>query len=103
MNNFLSAIYFLLEDAIQKKDHAAVSPLYKGIDLIGPYAISIVGMLSLFYGIFLGVKYAKSETADQKANAQKTLINFIIGAVVVMVLISVLYAIREPLSNWITE
>lgn len=102
MNKFLSAIYFLL-DAVQKQDHAAVSPLYKGIDLIGPYAISVVGVLSLFYGIFLGVKYAKSETADQKANAQKTLINFVIGAVVVMVLISVLYAIREPLSNWITE
>ena len=102
MNNVLSTIYFLL-DAMQKKDHAAVSPLYKGIDLIGPYAISIVGMLSLFYGVFLGVKYAKSETADQKANAQKTLINFAIGAVVVMVLISVLYAIREPLSAWITS
>ncbi len=102
MNNFLSAVYFLLEE-VQKKDHAAVSPLYKGIDVVGPYAISVVGMLSLFYGIFLGVKYAKSETADQKANAQKTLINFVIGAVVVIVLISVLYAIREPLSNWITE
>ena len=102
MDKILSSIYFIL-DAVQSQDHAAVSPLYKGIDLIGPYAISIVGVLSLFYGIFLGVKYAKSETADQKANAQKTLINFVIGAVVVMVLISVLYAIRVPLSNWITE
>ena len=102
MDKILSSIYFIL-DAVQKQDHAAVSPLYKGIDLIGPYAISIIGVLSLFYGVFLGVKYAKSETADQKANAQKTLINFVIGAVVVMVLISVLYAIREPLSNWITE
>lgn len=102
MDKILSSIFFML-DAVQKQDHAAVSPLYKGIDLIGPYAISIIGMLSLFYGVFLGVKYAKSETADQKANAQKTLINFVIGAVVVMVLISVLYAIREPLSNWITE
>ena len=102
MDKILSSIYFIL-DAVQKQDHAAVSPLYKGIDLIGPYAISILGVLSLFYGVFLGVKYAKSETADQKANAQKTLINFVIGAVVVMVLISVLYAIREPLSNWITE
>ena len=99
MNKFLSTIYFLLATG----DHAAVSPLYKGIDLIGPYAISIVGMLSLFYGIFLGVKYAKSESADQKANAQKTLINFVIGAVVVFVLISVLYAIRGPLSQWITS
>lgn len=90
-------IWFLLEAV----DSPAVRPLYQGIDLIGPYAISVVGVLSLFYGIFLGVKYAKAETADQKANAQKTLVNFCIGAVTVIVLISVLYAIRVPLSNWI--
>lgn len=80
-----------------------LNPIYEGITLIGPYAISLVLVLSIFYGIFLGVKYAKAQDESEKANAQKTLVNFIIGAVVVLVLISVLYAIRAPLAEWINN
>ena len=80
-----------------------VSPIYGGLTLVGPYAIGVVVALSVFYGIFLGVKYAKAENEADKLNAQKTLVNFIIGAVVVVILISVLYAIREPLGRWIDE
>lgn len=78
-------------------------PLYEGIGLIGPIALTVVGMLTLFYGLFLGVKYAKCEDATQKANIQKTLVNFCIGAVTVWVLIAVLIAVREPLSKLIKE
>ncbi len=76
-------------------------PLYNGITVVGPYAISVVAGLSLIYSVFLGVKYAKCEQADEKANVQKTLINFIIGAVTIVVLISILYAIRGPLTDMI--
>ena len=100
--NALNMIFMLEVDDVTAND-AVTSPLYDGIGLIGPYAISIVAMLSLFYGIFLGVKYAKAEDATQKANLQKTLINFIIGAVTVLVLISVVYAIRGPLVQWMSE
>ena len=78
-----------------------ISPIYGGLTLIGPYAIGVVLALSIFYGIFLGVKYAKAENEADKLNAQKTLVNFLIGAVVVLILISVLYAIRKPLGEWI--
>lgn len=78
-----------------------INPIYEGLTLIGPYAIGVVLLLSLFYGIFLAVKYAKCTTAEERANAQKTLINFIIGAVIVVVLIVVLYAIRGPLADFI--
>ena len=80
-----------------------LNPIYGGLSLVGPYAIGVVLALSIFYGIFLGVKYAKAENEADKLNAQKTLINFIIGAVVVVILLSVLYAIREPLGRWIDE
>lgn len=76
-------------------------PLYEGISTVGPIAMAVVMVLSIFYGIFLGVKYAKCEDAAQKANVQKTLVNFIIGAVTIWILIAVLYAIRGPLTNWI--
>lgn len=96
MVSFLSSLKSVLLDG-----NEVVSPLYEGISMVGPYAISIVGVLSLFYGIFLGVKYAQCDDAAQKANLQKTLVNFVIGAVIVLTLISVLYAIREPLARWI--
>ncbi len=79
------------------------NPLYEGIALVGPIALTVVGMLALFYGIFLGVKYAKCEDAAQKANMQKTLVNFWIGAVVIWILIAVLAAIRQPLNAWISR
>lgn len=78
-----------------------LNPVYEGITMIGPYAIGVVATLSIFYGIFLSVKYAKAQSEDERANAQKTLVNFIIGAVIVLVLICVLYAIRGPLADFI--
>ena len=82
---------------------AVLNPIYEGLTLIGPTALSVVMVLSIFYGIFLGVKYAQAEDEATKANMQKTLINFIIGAVSVWILLAVLYAIREPLGRWITS
>ena len=97
LNLMLNMISFLSEN------NSAVDPLYEGITLVGPYALGVIITLSLFYGIFLGVKYAKAQTVDEKANMQKTIVNFAIGAVVVIVLISVLYAIRGPLVSWINS
>lgn len=79
-----------------------LNPIYEGLSLVGPYALSVVAVLSIFYGIFLGVKYAQAEDEATKANMQKTLINFIIGAATVWILLAVLYAIRNPLGDWIT-
>lgn len=78
-----------------------VSPLYDGISLVGPYAISVCLLLSVFWGIFLGVKYAKAEDPGEKDNLHKVLVNFCIGAITVIVLIAIIYAIREPLARFI--
>ena len=82
---------------------SVLGPIYGALTLVGPYVLSVVAVLAIFYGIFLGVKYAKAEDEATKANMQKTLINFIIGAVVVWILLAVLYAVRAPLSAWIDE
>ena len=78
-----------------------VSTLYDGISLVGPYAISVCLLLSVFWGIFLGVKYAKAEDPGEKDNLHKVLVNFCIGAITVIVLIAIIYAIREPLARFI--
>ena len=97
MVKFLSHIKSLL---LAEGDDV-ISPLYDGISLIGPYAIAVCLTLSIFWGVFLGVKYAKAEDPGEKENLHKVLINFCIGAVTVLILISVVYAIREPLARYI--
>ena len=96
MNNILALLPLIAGSGENVTD-----PLYNGITVVGPVALSIVLALSMIYGIFLGVKYSKCEEASEKANVQKTLVNFIIGAVTVVILISVIYAIRGPLTAWI--
>lgn len=96
MNKFLSFFKSFLCDGDD-----VVSPLYDGITLIGPYAISVCLVLSIFWGIFLGVKYAKAEDPSEKDNLHKILVNFCIGAITVIILIAIIYAIRGPLAKFI--
>ena len=77
--------------------NSAVSPIYSAIDTIGPYAMGVVGLLTIIYGLILGIRLAKSEDAEERKKVQKTLINFIIGALSVLILLVILYAIRDHL------
>lgn len=95
-NSFLNSILYFLADGEE-----VISPLYDGISLIGPYAIAVCLTLSVFWGVFLGVKYAKAEDASEKEKLHKILVNFCIGAITVLFLICIIYAIREPLANFI--
>ena len=97
MNRFLS----LIKSFLLSEGDDVVSPLYDGITWIGPYAIAVCLTLSIFWGVFLGVKYAKAEDPGEKENLHKVLVNFCIGAVTVLILIAVIYAIREPLARYI--
>ena len=90
-----------IRNYILAEGEEVVSPLYDGITLIGPYAISVCALLSIFWGIFLGVKYAKAEDPGEKENLHKVLVNFCIGAVTVIALIAIIYAIRKPLVAFI--
>lgn len=75
----------------------ATTPIYQAVTLLGPYVLGVCALLSLIYGIILGVKLAKSEDAEERKKVQKTLINFVIGAISVLLLLTILYAIREYL------
>ena len=75
--------------------NSPTSPIYNAITLIGPYALGVVAMLTMIYGIVLGVKFAKAEDKEQRKALQKTLINFLIGAISIFILLAILYAIRD--------
>lgn len=97
MSLFLSKIWSF----VAGEGEEVISPLYDGISLVGPYAISVCLVLSILWGIFLGVKYAKAEDPGERENLHKVLVNFVIGAVSVLILISIIYAIRAPLAAWL--
>lgn len=96
--NYLMNLFSLI---LAGSGDGVLNPVYSGLSIVGPYALGIVTTLSLFYGVYLGVKYAKAKDETEKQGAQKTLINFIIGAGIVIILIGVLYAIRGPLAAMI--
>lgn len=83
-----------------ENESAVTAPLYKFVVELGPYVLGVLLVLSIFYSIILGVQYAKSESNDERKAAQKKLISFVIGAVVIGLLIAILLAIRAPLSEW---
>ncbi|MBO4570153.1 MAG: hypothetical protein J5689_02945 [Clostridia bacterium] len=97
--NFLFNIFFL-DGADVPQDSTVTAPLYKFIDQVGPYAIGVVSMLSIILVIIFGVRYSKAEETKDRQAAQKQLISFVIGAVVILLLLVILYAIRQPLSDW---
>lgn len=82
---------------------SSLDPIYQALSTIGPYAISVVLICTILYGIIFGVKFAKAEGNEDKAKLQKALINGLIGFITVLILIIILYAIRGPLSEWMNS
>ena len=104
MNNLITVLTNIICSGESNTQGAnATDPLYRAISTIGPYAMGVVLVLGLIYAIILGVKYSKSESADEQKAIQKAIINGITGFVVVFILIAILYAIRGPLVNWMNS
>lgn len=82
---------------------SSLDPIYSAITTIGPYAMAVVLLCGIIYGVIFGVKFAKCESSEDKSKLQKALVNGIIGFVTVLLLIIILYAIREPLANWMNS
>ena len=82
---------------------ASLDPIYKALSTIGPYAISVLLVCTIIYGIIFGVKFAKAEGSEDRAKLQKALVNGLIGFISIVVLVSILYAIRGPLSEWMNS
>lgn len=100
MTNFMYNAFNVVSLLGKTTGENATDPIYKALSTIGPYAISVTLILGILYGVILGVKFAKAESADERSKLQKVLINGIVGFVVVLVLIIILYAIRGPIVDW---
>ena len=70
-------------------------------DILGPILI-VIGAAAALYAIYLGVMYAKAEDANKRKEVQGRLIGAAIGVVIILVGISLCYAVNwETLvTNW---
>ena len=77
MKNFLLDTYSDLSGVA-----TGISGLVKSI--LGP-VLTVIGVAAVLYAIYLGVMYAKAESADKRKEVQGRLIGACIGAVIIIV------------------
>lgn len=91
MKNLLLGMSMLLETSKRLTETASkVNEVLESI--VGP-CLSVLGLFAVIYVIFLGVQYAKSESDEKRAENKKRMINTLIGAIVLILLITLCYAI----------
>ena len=85
MRNFL-----MYQDALN-----GAATAFKNImrDILGPVLI-VVGAAAAMYTIYLGILYAKAEDANKRKEVQGRLIGAAIGVVIILVGITLVYAIE---------
>ena len=70
-------------------------------NLMGPILI-VVGAAAAVYAIYLGVMYAKAEDANKRKEVQGRLIGAVIGVVIIVVGVTLCYAIdwQNIVTSW---
>ena len=59
------------------------------VNIVLPVLMSFLLVVGLFYGIQLGVKYAKAEDDEAKKQAKGQLINVIVGVLIAIIFVAV--------------
>ena len=69
---------------------------FKGvIGVVMPLLLAVVLLVGIFYGVSLGLKFAKAEDTDARDKAKGQLINLVIGVVVAAVIIAICWILAS--------
>ena len=63
------------------------------VNIVLPVLMTVLLVVGMFYGITIGVKYAKAEEDDEKKKAKGQLINVIVGVLIAIVFVAVIQII----------
>ena len=87
-----------LLDAAEYKDLAGIADGINSMikKILGPVLI-VIGVMAVCYAIYLGVMYAKAEDSNKRKEVQGRLIGALIGAVIIIVGVTVCYAVKWDL------
>lgn len=89
MNNLLNIFSVLAENQETEAISQAYGTFIKLVNIILPVLMCVLLALGMFYGIQLGVKYAKAEEDDDKKKARGQLINVIVGVMIAILFVAV--------------
>ena len=86
MKNFLMNVSRTL---LAEKEYGTMDDVARGISnmvkrILGP-VLTVIGVAAVLYAIYLGVMYAKADSADKRKDVQGRLIGACIGAVIIIV------------------
>lgn len=96
--------FFLTGSPTTDPDYnSSISPIYEFIDSWGPYLIAFVFALSSLYAIVLMVQYVKAEDTGARDAQKKKVINAIISMAVVILLLVILYAMRDTVIELMND
>ena len=71
------------------------------VNIVLPVLMSVMLVLGMFYGITLGIKYAKAEEDDEKKKAKGQLINVIVGVLIAIIFVAVIQIVLN--GNYVKE
>ena len=94
-------IYALAIDEAEAAE--MVSPVMELIDAFLPVILTLVATIGFIWCIVLGVKFAKSTDPQEHQQAKKSLINAIIGFVLIFVLMLVLSKAFKPFLEMVKD
>ena len=94
MRNFLLGIVELVDDtardsAVADAADKAFNEFRKIVNIILPVIIATLLVVGIFYGIKLGINYAKADDDDKKKKAKDQLINVLVGILIAIVFVAV--------------
>ena len=91
-------------DLVGEEKIKSVSQFAMGLNqilkkIVGPI-LSAIGIAAVLYAIYLGVMYAKAESADKRKEVQGRLIGAVIGAVIIIVASTLCFALNWAQIYW---
>ncbi len=87
MEKLLNMVSFLAEESEIVSE--AYGAFIRIVNIVLPVLMSILLVIGMFYGIQLGVKYAKAEEDDDKKKARGQLINVIVGILIAILFVAI--------------
>ncbi len=96
-------LFNFLLDVTKNDINNILEPITSIIKVVVPSLLLLVGSIGSIWCIILGVKYAKAEDPQEHEKAKKSLINAIVGFVLIFVLLVMLNVATEVFTTYYTD
>ncbi|MBQ8451154.1 MAG: hypothetical protein IJ538_00010 [Clostridia bacterium] len=89
----MNVLNLLAANDISNVANKAYEVFYRIVNIVMPILLAALVLIGMFYGIRLGIEYAKADDDEKKKTAKGKLINVIVGFLIAVVFVAVIYII----------